>query len=61
MTQDDGVTRAEDAVIADLARHVGEFVAVVACVQVRTADPATQHVQEQLPLLRHGVGQFLYA
>ena len=47
---------AEDAVVADLAGDVGQLVAVSAGMQVRAADAAAQHLDQQLASLRLGVG-----
>jgi len=45
---------AHEAVVAGLSEHLGRLIGVVAGVQVRPADAATQHVDEHLALARHG-------
>lgn len=50
--------RAHEPVVSGLGRDVGDVVAVLASVQVRTADAARQHVEQQLALGRYGGGQF---
>ena len=55
MAQDDPLVGAHEAVVARLDEDVGRLVGVVACVEVGPADPAAQHVEEDLPLCRLGL------
>ena len=45
---------ADAVVVSDLVEHIGQLVAVILGVQIRAADAARPHVQDQLP--RPGLG-----
>ena len=56
MAEDDLIVRAGEAVVAGLLGKVRPLVEAVARVQVRSADPAAQHPQADLPGTRVGLG-----
>ena len=49
VAEHDALARAHEVVVADLGQHLGQLVAVVARVKVRSADPAPQHPEQDLP------------
>jgi hypothetical protein len=53
VAEDDRLVRAHEVGVAGLGHHVGDFVAVVAGVQVGAADAAAEDVDQQLSLRRH--------
>nr|WP_233565614.1 hypothetical protein [Cellulomonas sp. PhB143] len=55
VAHDDGLLGAHVAVVAAVLEHLGELVRVPAGVQVRAADAAAVHVQQQLPGAGHRV------
>jgi hypothetical protein len=52
VSEHDVLIRSHEGVVARFGHHVGEFVAVVARMQVRSADATLEHVEQQLPLGR---------
>ena len=50
-----GVT-AHEVVIAAFGHHLGQLVGMILGVQVRTADAAAQHAEDELPVRRARIG-----
>jgi hypothetical protein len=52
VAEHDPLVTGHEPVVSGLVEHVGEFVAVMAGVQVGAADPAAPRLDEHLPLVR---------
>ena len=57
VAEDDALIGAHEVPIADFAQHIGQLIAVLSSVEVRSADPATQHPQRDLSPPRAFGGQ----